>query len=505
MTLAGSTCGLLAGCGNEPGSSVEARDMPAGYEAVDTAFGVRIGGLLHDSGHYTAPVVEFRTKGDYALYPLTTTCDGSFTRGSGTVFTRDGTIKEQVAAQGMQTVAANPQFATVIDRICADAVASRFIPDPFKPQDALILLFGGIDARSEAKWGPSAGDDVGEGVKLVSLRRSGSFTEGDQRFSYVLTGSRDPECEAHVCGGGAIGGALFRFDDGKWVLVSHNPSILISGAYGRAVEADAVRDLHGSDQPPLIRIDSGYCHNGGYCGLSASLVSVVGSRFAEVWSGEMSYDTTSSFECGDSGHCSDWQTQMKLLPSKGVELPGIELTRSGRSWDESREKLFELGGKIVYRYDPAGRYHEVSRTGAPVEIPLPVPPIDADELAATDSTASAEPVEEASGESKSVVRERGNALPDSDGYVDVASMSMNPPRYPPAAARSGIEGTVVLVVDIDAAGNVTNVAVDRSSRNRDLDRAAMDQARRWRFHPAIEEGQPAPARIRVPVDFSLGG
>jgi protein TonB len=95
--------------------------------------------------------------------------------------------------------------------------------------------------------------------------------------------------------------------------------------------------------------------------------------------------------------------------------------------------------------------------------------------------------------------------PDIGASVDISSKNMNPPQYPPAAARAGIEGTVILVIDVDASGNVTNVSVEKSSRNRDLDRAAMQAARRWRFNPSIVNGQPAPGRVRVPVDFRLGG
>src|SRR3546814_7579826 len=57
--------------------------------------------------------------------------------------------------------------------------------------------------------------------------------------------------------------------------------------------------------------------------------------------------------------------------------------------------------------------------------------------------------------------------------VDISSQNMNPPRYPPAAVRAGIEGTVILIIDVDANGNVVDVSADRSSRNRDLDRAAI--------------------------------
>ena len=97
------------------------------------------------------------------------------------------------------------------------------------------------------------------------------------------------------------------------------------------------------------------------------------------------------------------------------------------------------------------------------------------------------------------------STPDIGASVDISSKNMNPPQYPPAALRAGVEGTVILIVDVDANGNVTNVAVERSSRNRDLDRAAMQAARRWRFNPSVVNGQPAAGRVRVPVDFNLGG
>lgn len=79
------------------------------------------------------------------------------------------------------------------------------------------------------------------------------------------------------------------------------------------------------------------------------------------------------------------------------------------------------------------------------------------------------------------------------------------PRYPPAALRAGITGTVGLSIDLDDHGRVTNVVVKDSSRNRDLDRAAVDAARRWQFNPALENGRPVAKKIWVPVAFGDDG
>lgn len=76
-----------------------------------------------------------------------------------------------------------------------------------------------------------------------------------------------------------------------------------------------------------------------------------------------------------------------------------------------------------------------------------------------------------------------------------------PPSYPPAALRRGDTGTVVVRVEVDATGYPSNVTVIERSGSRDLDRAASDAVRRWRFTPAHSNGQAVPGSIEVPFDF----
>jgi len=79
-----------------------------------------------------------------------------------------------------------------------------------------------------------------------------------------------------------------------------------------------------------------------------------------------------------------------------------------------------------------------------------------------------------------------------------------PPQYPPRALQRGESGTVVVRVDVDAAGNPAGVTVIERSGSRDLDRAALQAVRRWRFTPAMRQGQPVPASIEIPFDFAPG-
>ena len=475
--------------------------MPSGYEAVDAAFGVHGERLSHDAGQYTMPVVEFRTGGDYALYAVTTACDGAFSRGAGTIFSSNGTVRGDVTAQDSQTVAANPQFEAVIDRVCAAAMDSRFVADPFQPRAALELLLGPLDADEEAAWTPGAGENVEEGLKWVSLRRSGTFTDsGGDRLAYIITGARDLACQARACGGGAIGGALFRFDDGKWRLASHTPVILSAGNYGEAAGGDAIRNLQGEDRAPLIRVDWGDCHMG-ECGMATSLIGVVEGRLTEVWSGASGAESPGTAGCADFGKCTDWSADIKLLGGNGA-FPEIEVARKGQEWDWSAERLLEIDETLVYRYDPVGRYHEASRSGSVVEVPLPVQPPEPDSgFAEVPFSADQQPVPAMPDVHEGIPA--SSRAPDVEATVDEAARSMNPPRYPPAALRAGITGQVVLHVSVDAEGLVTDVAVHRSSRNRDLDRAAIQAARTWRFNPAVVDGRPVAGRVQVPVDFDL--
>ncbi|MBB4129628.1 energy transducer TonB [Xanthomonas sp. 3075] len=78
---------------------------------------------------------------------------------------------------------------------------------------------------------------------------------------------------------------------------------------------------------------------------------------------------------------------------------------------------------------------------------------------------------------------------------------MPPPRYPSAALRRGDAGDVVVRVDVDAAGKPGGVALVQRSGSRDLDRAAMEAVRHWRFHPAHRNGQPVAGSIDIPFEF----
>lgn len=78
-----------------------------------------------------------------------------------------------------------------------------------------------------------------------------------------------------------------------------------------------------------------------------------------------------------------------------------------------------------------------------------------------------------------------------------------PPTYPPAALRKGETGTVMVRIQVDAQGNPGGVALIQRSGSRELDRAAMEAVRKWKFQPAIDDGQPVAGTVDIPVEFNL--
>lgn len=78
------------------------------------------------------------------------------------------------------------------------------------------------------------------------------------------------------------------------------------------------------------------------------------------------------------------------------------------------------------------------------------------------------------------------------------------PRYPPEAARDGINGWVLLRFTIDETGGVTDVEVIDSNPRRIFDNEARRALLRWKYKPKIIDGKAVPQPgMTVQLDFNL--
>jgi len=79
------------------------------------------------------------------------------------------------------------------------------------------------------------------------------------------------------------------------------------------------------------------------------------------------------------------------------------------------------------------------------------------------------------------------------------------PQYSDFAIKAGIEGTVVLEVDVYRDGNVRDVRILRSVMKGagGLDEIAVNTVRKWRFQPGKSGGKAVDTTVIVPLEFSL--
>jgi protein TonB len=77
------------------------------------------------------------------------------------------------------------------------------------------------------------------------------------------------------------------------------------------------------------------------------------------------------------------------------------------------------------------------------------------------------------------------------------------PSYPPLARKAKIEGTIEVLVEVDATGRVAKATALGGSPF--LQGAAEDAARKWLFRPATRDGRALPSDFRISIVFDLSG
>ena len=76
------------------------------------------------------------------------------------------------------------------------------------------------------------------------------------------------------------------------------------------------------------------------------------------------------------------------------------------------------------------------------------------------------------------------------------------PDYTDQAKDAKTEGQVVLAIEVGANGKAHNIQVIRSL-DQGLDQNAIEAVRRWKFKPAVKDGEPVTVRANVEVNYRL--
>lgn len=88
-------------------------------------------------------------------------------------------------------------------------------------------------------------------------------------------------------------------------------------------------------------------------------------------------------------------------------------------------------------------------------------------------------------------------------FTEAAQTFAPQPSIPDDLRSAALDKTVVVEITVDANGNSTRVRLMQPTGNDELDRSALDTARKWKFKPATRDGQPVESRVRLHIEFQV--
>lgn len=77
------------------------------------------------------------------------------------------------------------------------------------------------------------------------------------------------------------------------------------------------------------------------------------------------------------------------------------------------------------------------------------------------------------------------------------------PEIPDDLLTEPLDKTVVVYAAVNADGAVVDTKVESSSGVSELDTLALTTAKKWRFHPAMRDGEPVTGHVRIHIRFKV--
>ena len=147
---------------------------------------------------------------------------------------------------------------------------------------------------------------------------------------------------------------------------------------------------------------------------------------------------------------------------------------------------------------------------APPALSAPAPSVPAPASASGIGAPAASPTAESAGRPASSSSTSVASAPSGEAGAGTITTNARPqggyqvrPSYPSTALRQGIQGTTLLKVHVLIDGRVGDVLVQQTAGHPDLDQAAIEAVRRWRFEPARRGNDPVAMWVLLPVEFQI--
>jgi protein TonB len=198
-------------------------------------------------------------------------------------------------------------------------------------------------------------------------------------------------------------------------------------------------------------------------------------------------------------------SDFQLPPAVAIAVPEQDTTQTTHriefaSADLRRQTESPLSAQPI-EDDPLPAFQQPPRTAARTEHPDAPPPQEAVSLPRHQQQSQPEnppPVRLPENATRTVVRQGSTGA-----EVPPSIRNRRQPVYPQDLIAGGVEGRVMLRVDISETGQVLAMEIENSSGHPRLDQSAMAAVRDWRFVPGRRNGRPAPMTVIVPVSFQV--
>lgn len=213
-----------------------------------------------------------------------------------------------------------------------------------------------------------------------------------------------------------------------------------------------------------------------------------------------------------AGAATSQQTHQSVVatPQAGVQ-PALTSAQTAQAVDRSEPAAANLSQvstpSLVAspKADSAPAEQRLAAIANPVVGQINRPVSGAATLAERDTvSAQAMPLEQAV---KLARAQPGRPVPavSADGVTESVDYAENNPEfiYPRLAVRMGLEGTVLLQVEVLPDGRPGEVRIQQSSGSDMLDKDALRQLATWRFKPPLRLGRSHSTRVTVPINYRL--